>query len=414
MLPFRKRRSIFTPNYAASFITLPEALPPGVTFTRASSATYRNSAGLMVTAATDVLRYEYNANNVVLGALIEDAKTNSITFSEAIDNAAWTKVQVNAISADAGVGPEGLTNLDLVTENTAAAEHYVQQSVAVNSGERWTFSFFVRQAVGSRACVVRIATAATASVSFDLSTGNATNIATTDLVVARSESWGGGLWRLSITVTASSTANLVCRAQLAQGTTVSYTGDGASGWYLGYVQVELGDFPSSYIPTTTVAVTRAKDSLVMTPLTRLAFNEVEGTVLANVIIPYNQVGGARQTVLQVDDNTNNNRHVIGNDANTSTVQARTQVAGASQCTLTSAAFTFGTAFKYAFAFAANNYGGCLNGGTVQTDAAGSMPTGLTHMRIGQQQAMQALNGYIREVRYWNHRLPDYILQELTA
>lgn len=405
-------RSALKPVYSHNFLN--GTIPGIFTFSRASSGTYRGSDGLLKTALTDVARFGYSLAGAPLGLLLEDAKTNNILYSEEMDNAAWTKVNLNAVSANATTAPDGNATADLITENTSAAEHYIQQSVAVTAGDRWTWSFFVKQGVGSRACLIRCATAATANVSINLSTGVMTNGTVTDMVVCRVEQWSNGWWRVALTVTAASTTNLVCRAHIAQGTTINYTGDGASGFYVWGGQAELGDFPSSYILTTTPAVTRAKDSIVTTNMTALGRNIAEGSIIFNGMIPYNQIGGSRQNLFQLDDNTNNERHFAGNDPNSTNIVGRTTVGGAGQSALTSSAITFGTAFKYGYAYRVNDFAGVLNGGTVQTDTSGSLPATLTHFRLGQQQALQAMNGYVRGFSYYNRRLSNNALKGLTV
>ena len=76
----------------------------------------------------------------------------------------------------------------------------------------------------------------------------------------------GDFWRVTLVFTAgalSTSTTVLARASLHDGATDTYQGDGASGLYLWGFQFEA-DFLTSYIPTTTAAVTRNADSLALT------------------------------------------------------------------------------------------------------------------------------------------------------
>ena len=53
-----------------------------ITFSRASSATYLDSDGVLKTATTNVPRIEYDADGNRLGLLIEEQRTNLLTYSD--------------------------------------------------------------------------------------------------------------------------------------------------------------------------------------------------------------------------------------------------------------------------------------------------------------------------------------------
>jgi hypothetical protein len=70
------------PFYVADFST--GTLPEGITFTRASTATYIGSDGLIKTASVDEPRFDYNpANSMLRGILVEGARTNYLLNSGA-------------------------------------------------------------------------------------------------------------------------------------------------------------------------------------------------------------------------------------------------------------------------------------------------------------------------------------------
>jgi hypothetical protein len=76
----------------------------------------------------------------------------------------------------------------------------------------------------------------------------------------------------------------------------------------------------------------------------------------------------------------------------------------------------GVAAKAAFAFAANDLAGSTNGATAGTDTSATLPT-VTRLLLGRETDGAGgtyLNGHIRQIAYYNTRLPNATLQALTA
>jgi len=58
---------------------------------------------------------------------------------------------------------------------------------------------------------------------------------------------------------------------------------------------------------------------------------------------------------------------------------------------------------------------CQAAASVGADVTGTMPSGITTLRLGAAAAGSGLfNGYIRGVKYWNKRLTNTQLQGVTA
>ncbi len=93
---------------------------PRITFTRASTATYFDAAGVLSSAANNVPRIDYDPETLICkGLLIEEARTNLLTYSEQFDNAAWIKSNANiSVTSTNSTSPDGTASADTVTIST--------------------------------------------------------------------------------------------------------------------------------------------------------------------------------------------------------------------------------------------------------------------------------------------------------
>lgn len=229
-------------------------LAPFVTFTRTSTATYYGSDGLLKTAAINEPRVDYDPATLALrGLLVEEQRTNLLLRSQEFDNASWGKVRCT-VSANATTGPDGSLTADKIIEDTSNNSHTVLQSgPSMVLGSVYTYSCYFKAAERTRA---QLSSANGAPFcTFDLSAGTVVSGAG-----AAIQSVGNGWYRCSVTYTSTATATETVYIWLvASGTTNSYLGNGTSGVYVWGAQLEAGNFATSYIPTTSAAVTRAVD-----------------------------------------------------------------------------------------------------------------------------------------------------------
>lgn len=102
---------------------------PYPTFTRASSGSYFNNAGLLVTAGNDVPRYAYDPTTLQYAGLVyEAAATNITTYSQTLNNAAWPGSQMFAVTADQTAAPDGTTTAELLVPNGTMTNHYIDNT----------------------------------------------------------------------------------------------------------------------------------------------------------------------------------------------------------------------------------------------------------------------------------------------
>ena len=392
-----------------------------ITFTRASTATFFNSAGVLTSAAINEARFDYNPSTLApQGLLIEEQRTNLATYSQEPSNAAWNKTRAS-ITADTVVAPDGtLTGDKLVEDTTANNTHRIAiAAVSVVSGSSYTWSIYLKAGERTFAILALHSTsggnAFTIWPSFyvNLLTGEITDASAT-VTASSAVNVGNGWFRVSVSATATSTTtqNPAILLATASGTN-SYTGDGTSGLYLWGAQLEAAAFPTSYIPTTTTALTRSADVASMTGTDFSSwFNAVEGTIVfqsqtaqGTNSYPYSLFG------------TDTLNRIFSNYTTTQRMQSGVRVGGVFVAAENSANNTapLNTFGKGAVAYKANDFGFSWNGAAALTDTSLSLPT-VVKLDIGNNggAATNFLNGYIQRITYYPTRLANAQLQALTA
>ncbi len=234
--------------------------PSAQTFSsRASSGYYMGVDGLLVGVLSNVARMEYKYPS--LGAvppklLVEAAGVNLLKYSEQLEHATYGK---NAMTVESAVmSPDGAVTARRFQETTATDLHYLQQLVALTVDVVYTFSFFVKANGRSKLQVGNTTSGAFAAM--DLATGTVFNGAGAGYVSSAISPYPNNWYRVSLTFksTATSSQGMTLIAY-DNSYTATYTGDGASGYFVWGWQLEENSTPTSYIPTVASATNRAAD-----------------------------------------------------------------------------------------------------------------------------------------------------------
>ena len=256
-----------------------------LTFTRASTATRVNSAGLIESVATGVPRIDYTGGGCG-SLLLEPQRTNQFLNSQNAENLS-IKSGASVVS-NTTTSPDGTINADSIIESSASGLHYCGGSGFAASQN--SFSIFLKANTRNWAYVTTYDGAADRGAYFDLSNGV---IGTIDSgVTAKIENYGDGWYRCSVTSTTVSVYSAT--VQLAIGNLQRvYLGNGTSGIYVWGFQLEpSAAYPTSYIPTTTTAVTRVSDIAGKSGISSL-IGQTEGVVFYDFI--WQTTGQANQS-----------------------------------------------------------------------------------------------------------------------
>jgi hypothetical protein len=375
-----------------------------VTFSRSTTATRVNSAGLIETVAANVVRIDHDpVTKECLGFLSEGASTNILLHSSDFDNAVWSKTGCS-VSANTVIGPDGTMTADKLIEDTATGFHVLGQNfTGIVSGTTYTLSFFAKAAERSHFMLHLVGPWATTLAAFDLGTG--TFFDATGGTTARIENWGNGIYRCCITATANASGAGYLLAYLRNGASAGseiYAGDGASGLHIWGAQLEARPYATSCIPTDASQVTRAGDSMIDSDISRW-FNPLDGTIVGS-FCPIGDVEGDRNWFILLGPTFSD---FIGSNVSAG-YNVGVRKGGVDQANITFP-FVANTQNKVAIAYKENDVAASLNGGASQLDSAVSLPTNITQLWIG-----AIADCHIKFVKFDPKRLPNAKLQEMTA
>ena len=241
------------------------SLTDKLTFTGGNQGTFVGSDGYIQRAQTNVPRFTHDpVTRRSLGMLLEASGQNLLLRSEEFQTA-WTTTRAS-VSSNVETAPNGTATADkLVEDNTANNTHtVVQASISFISGAAYTFSVYAKGAE-RQALRLNLPSAAFTSnlngqFNLDLQTIQTVSPGVTTSIAPA----GNGWYRVAITAaaTATATASVTILLAISGQFSVNYTGDGSSGLFLSGAQINPGNL-TSYIPTTTAAVTRTADSAVI-------------------------------------------------------------------------------------------------------------------------------------------------------
>jgi hypothetical protein len=300
---------------------------PTPVFTRASTATFVGSDGLIQSAAVNAPRFDHDPVTLACkGLLIEEARTNAIIQSETLTT----------------------------------------QTITVTAAAR-ALSFY-----GTGTVVLSGAHSATVN-------GTGAYPARTSLIFTPTAG--------SLTLTVTGTVQ--------------------------FAQLEAGSFPTSYIPTTTAALTRSADVCSITGDAFSGFyNQSEGTIIASAFI--DALAGNNRGIYGINNNTASHGFLTFYNAASSGIISQSR--NTASTTLSPTFFnSAGVKFTRALAY---YLGGCsiATNGSAVTDTAATISTQtMLTLQIGNMLA-GSFQGtcHIPAIRYYRKRLTNFKLQSLTS
>lgn len=384
-----------TPKIALNFTT--GVLDPVVNYTRGSVATRVDENGLVSVVSNDQPRFDYNPLTLsVQGLLIEDSRSNLLAYSEQFNDASWGKFAIT-VTANATIAPSGALTADAVTLDATNAIHEIYKTFTSVSGTTYTGSYFVKAGTHRYVQLLGPGAVFTQWANFDLQTGTRT-AGTTG--VGQINSFGNGWYRISLSAAAASSSSVarISLSLIPSGTSAratSFTGDGVSNIYVWGAQLEAGAFATSYIPTTTTALTRNAD---VASITGTNFSDWWQASKGGVLVRARPgtVSGVCPW-LQFDDGTAN--EIIALRGNTTNPELYIVDGGTPQAQIDAGTIAANTDYNLTGWWATNDCKARLDSGAVVTDTTATIPT-VTQARLGSD-GTNYLNGHLASISYYD-------------
>lgn len=382
------------PKLALDFTTA--SLDARVTFTRTTDAThpatYVNSSGYIAAATNDQPRFDYDPVTLACkGLLIEESRTNLFAYSSELDNAYWVKSaggtgSLPAVTPNSATAPDGTLTADTIVFDTGAGtttsdQSILSKAVTVTNATVYTDSFYLNGTAGAKLLMRGVASSGYTQITLT------------------------GSWqRVTLAETSSGTSRGV-ELGLRQGLGGIGTINSSVTVAVWGMQLELGAFATSYIPTTTAALTRNADVATMTG-TNFSdwFNASEGTFetqftsngyTANGML-FSSTPGNLTATIQAYWTASTTISADGG------VNASMSISGAQN-----------TASNFVYAYKLNNYAMSINAATPSTDSSGTPPSTLSQLNLGHRNGSLIGNQHIRKFMYWPQRLTNAEVQSFS-
>ena len=376
--------------------------PLSFDFTRASSATVVNKAGLIETVGSGEPRIDFK-DDAKGALLLEPSRSNLITYSE--DTTEWDKNATPINTSNTTISPNGYRNADSVIVNSISEGFYDFSIGTVNSGASYTFSIFIKHISGIE--TIRFGGSGSGfggdnNNVFNIKNGTVVSVASGNTLSVND--YGNGWYRLIATKTASSTATAAWVLYGDENAEIQY-----SAWG---VQVEQGSYATSYIPTSGSAVTRVADECFNQPPTGI-ISQTELTVFYQGIVE--RLGGndghaislsqsldasGSSRILLYRNSGNGNVYIYVQD---STTQFSTPLLVNSDPQVND---------KYAIAIKDNDLVVYCNGVKVSENNSGTIPS-MQYVYLNKWNNQINEQNKIKEVKLYNTRLSNSELAALT-
>jgi len=367
----------------------PSSAPFGdMTLIQAGTTTRVNASGLVVDNTTDIPRIDYSKGS---GAILSElASTNQIRYSEDFSNVLWQKVGVT-LTSSTGTNPRGVSATIYAIQGLAAQGGLEGAMASTATGQGVGVSIWARKKSGVGTTNVEIGFGDSSSVtSTTVSVGS-------DWQRIKYESINGtSANRFYIDAEGISADDTIeiWGAQLEK--TAASSQDGRV---------------SSYIPTTSASVTRARDNYLNGGDTSLIGAQegvifIEAAVLADA--------GSRAIALSAA-NSAANRVVIFYSSTSNTIQGRVQASTTTTIAINGTVPNSTNFNKIAFKYKSGDLALWINGTEVQTSTtAFTFNAALSELAFDQGNGTLHMDGLVKQVVVFKEVLSDAELAALTS
>jgi hypothetical protein len=261
--------------------------------TRATSPTNNlstrvNSLGFIERVNDGVPRLDYPLGGAVNGcpALLVEPSAQNLALQSEDFMTTWSLANVTR-TANQATSPDNTLTADRISITSNGG--YIRQLLATSNSLTYTASCFVKNDAVASGDTFRFyfnnnlggGNSAVANATININAGTVSTVSSGAGVSSVStgiENYGNGWYRVRVTFTLGASAGNASSEIGFEAPTATRT------FFAWGAQLEVGSVPTSYIPTTTLAITRAADVIDKTGIASL-IGQTEGTIYVEAFIP---------------------------------------------------------------------------------------------------------------------------------
>jgi len=361
------------------------------TFTRASTGTRIAPTGLIEEVASGKSRLNYDLlNGKVVNCphyLLEPQSTNSVLYSQDVDNAYWLKANC-VIIPNTNISPDGTLNADKLTVSSGTTGVLYRTSMTAGS-----LSFFAKDInLSDGKFRVSVDGVGIALWNKDGSLYSVTVTGGTGGTATNGINYGNGWFRFSFNVTSGSVVNYGIEGSI-----------GESIFVFGLQNESSFTYPTSYIPTNGTAITRAAESANGSG-DAATFNDSEGVLMAEIAALANDL---TFRLIALKGTSDDIRFGYRTTSNAIYVDAPNAF-------LVATVNDIKTYNKVAIKYGATGTKFFINGFELGVDADDSSFSGIDTLDFDATGSSNYFFGKTRELQYFDSALTDAQLETLTS
>ena len=386
-------------NFAAT-----KKLDPRITYQRTGPASFTDEFGKVVLVGDNVPRFDHDpVTRESKGLLIEHSRTNLV--EDNTNYTGWTNYSSTHAKTTDVKAPDGSFNAWKVTSTGVQSQFGIYDAISYTANTKYTHSMWLKAGTATRVGLTvssgtRWSPMPYLVVDLDTGTVNATGSSLSTKLTAYPNGW------YLLEATGQFGSNSIADGMWSYTAhTGGFSGNTTAYYYQWGGQAEAGGYATSYIPTSSAAVTRGADftTLLDDDFTD-AISQTEGTFIAE----YDNVTNDGY-VLSLDGSGGNKIGMV----NSNGYQLMGTAGGSSQGTTDNGTLLSGTN-RFALAYKVNDTAISINGNTASVDTSYTLPT-TTFMSIGHRQYQyDQLGSCIARIMYYNKRLPNSQLKTLST